>query len=63
MVLISGNIPFRTEVAAVNIFTQVENNNPAAAAAISVVLLALAMAVLVAIALLERRSTRHERVG
>ena len=63
VVLISGNIPFRTEVAAVNIFTQVENNNPAAAAAISVVLLALSMAVLVAIALLERRSTRHERLG
>lgn len=62
VVLISGNIPFRTEVAAVNIFTQVENDNPTAAAAVSVVLLALSMGVLGAIALLERRGTRHERV-
>jgi sulfate/thiosulfate transport system permease protein len=61
VVLISGNIPFRTEVAAVNIFTQVENNDPTAAAAVSVVLLAISMAVLAAIALLERRGTRHER--
>ena len=63
VVLISGNIPFRTEVAAVNIFTQVENNNLSSAAAISVVLLALSLVVLVAIALLERRSTRHERTA
>jgi sulfate transport system permease protein len=61
VVLISGNIPFKTEVAAVNIFTQVENDNPTAAAAVSVVLLALSMGVLGAIALLERRGSRHER--
>src|SRR5690606_15960710 len=39
VVLISGNIPFSTEVAAVRIFSQVEANNEAAAAAIAVVLL------------------------
>ena len=63
VVLISGNIPFRTEVASVAIFNQIENDDTTAAAAISVVLLALSMLVLAAIALLERRGTRHERAA
>lgn len=61
VVLISGNIPFRTELAAVNIFTQIENDNPTAAAAVSMVLLAISLAVLATITLVERRGTRHER--
>jgi len=60
VVLISGNIPFETEVAAVRIFAQVENDRTAAAAAISVVLLSISLAVLLGIALLERWSLRHE---
>ena len=46
VVLISGNIPFETEVAAVRIYSQVENDNITAAAAIAVVLLAISLAVL-----------------
>lgn len=60
VVLISGNIPFDTEVASVHIFKAIEGDDPAAAAAISVVLLVLSFAVLVLADVLERRSRRHD---
>ena len=40
VVLISGNIPFKTEVASVYIFGQIESDDVTGAAAVSVVLLA-----------------------
>ena len=43
VVLISGNIPFENEVAAVRIYSQVENDNVTAAAAIAVVLLTISL--------------------
>jgi sulfate transport system permease protein len=49
VVLISGNIPRKTEVAPVFIFGQIESDAVASAAAISVVLLAISLIVLVAI--------------
>jgi sulfate transport system permease protein len=48
-VLISGNIPFQTQVASVFVFKQIESDNPGGAAAVSVVLLVLSLVVLVAI--------------
>ena len=60
VVLISGNIPFDTEVASVYVFKAIEGDDPAAAAAVSVVLLVLSFAVLVAADVLERRSRRHD---
>jgi sulfate transport system permease protein len=59
VVLISGNLPFKTEVASVYIFGQIESNNVTGAAAVSVVLLMLSLAVLLVIGLLARRSGRH----
>jgi sulfate transport system permease protein len=59
VVLISGNIPYATEVAAVYIFGQVESDNVTAAAAVSVVLLLVALAIMVGIAGLSRRRLRH----
>jgi sulfate/thiosulfate transport system permease protein len=59
LVLISGNIPFDTEVASVYIFGQIEGGNPESAAAVSVVLLAISIGVLFLINLLGRRSLRH----
>lgn len=59
VVLISGNLPFKTEVGAVYIFNQVENDNVASAASVSVVLLAFALVVLAAMTWLSRRSSRH----
>jgi sulfate transport system permease protein len=60
VVLISGNIPFQTQVSSVFIFTQVESGNLEAAAAISVVLLLVALVVLILISLLSRWAARHE---
>jgi sulfate transport system permease protein len=61
LILISGNIPFDTEVASVFIFKQVEAGNEAAAASVSVVLLAVSVGVLFLINFLGRRSVKHER--
>ena len=60
VVLISGNIPFETEVAAVRIYSQVENDNITAASAIAVVLLAISLSVLLIISIFERRSRKHD---
>ena len=58
LILISGNIPFKTEVASVFIFKQIEAGNTTAAAAVSVVLLTLSVAVLILINWWGRRSVR-----
>ncbi len=60
IVLISGNIPFDTEVASVWIFKAIESDDPEAAAAVSVVLLGLSFVVLAVADVLERRSRRHD---
>jgi sulfate/thiosulfate transport system permease protein len=57
VVLLSGNIPFQTQVASVYIFGDVEQGNTADAAAISLVLLLLTLAVLVGADVLRRRYT------
>jgi sulfate transport system permease protein len=59
VVLISGNIPFQTEVAAVQIFGAIESGDPEAAAAVSVVLLAISLLLLVALDRLGRRRVQH----
>jgi sulfate transport system permease protein len=60
IVLISGNIPFQTQVASVYIFGQIESDNTTGAAAVSVVLLALSMFVLIGIRVLGSWWARHE---
>jgi sulfate/thiosulfate transport system permease protein len=60
VVLISGNIPYRTEVASVYVYGQVETDNPGSAAAVSVVLLVASLALLAIFDLLRRRISRHE---
>jgi sulfate/thiosulfate transport system permease protein len=60
VVLISGNIPFETQVSSVFIYSQVESNNLVAAAAISVVLLVVSLIVLMLISLLSRWAAKHE---
>jgi len=49
IVLISGNLPFKTEVASVYIFGRIESDSVTSAAAVSVVLLVLSLIVLLAI--------------
>jgi sulfate transport system permease protein len=59
VVILSGNIPYRTEVASVHVFSLVENDDTGSAAAVSVVLLAASVLVLAALNLIQRRRTRH----
>ena len=59
LVLISGNIPFKTEVSSVFIFSQIQSDREVTAAAVSVVLLLIALLVLIAIGIVSRRSLRH----
>ena len=60
VVLISGNLPFRTEVASVFIFGRNESDDVPAAAAVSVVLLLISLAMLGAIGGVSRWRRRHE---
>jgi sulfate transport system permease protein len=60
VILISGNIPFKTQVASVQIFSNIESDRPTAAAALSVVLLGLSFLTLLAIDLLRRWGSKHE---
>lgn len=60
LVLLSGNLPMKTEVASVRILTYIENGNPAAAASVAVILLTVA---LLAIAVLEIVSRSVARRG
>jgi sulfate transport system permease protein len=61
IILISGNIPFHTQVASLFIFKQIESDNPIGAAAVSVVLLALSLLILLGIRGLGRWGARHDR--
>jgi sulfate transport system permease protein len=58
-VLISGNIPLKTQVAAVQIYNQIESDNVGAAAAVSTVLLVVALVVLVSLNLVQRWAVRR----
>jgi sulfate transport system permease protein len=60
LVLITGNLPFKTEAASVFIFAQVESDAPISASAVSVVLLVIALVVLMFFGWLSKRALRHE---
>ena len=60
VVLISGNLPFKTEVASSWIYSLSQSGDLQAAAAVSVVLVAVALAVLTAIGVLRRRFSLTE---
>ncbi|SDY67842.1 sulfate transport system permease protein [Micromonospora pattaloongensis] len=59
LVLLSGNLPMRTEVASVRILSSIENDNPDSAAAVAVVLLAISLAVIVVLDVIQRRVMRR----
>ncbi|MGD9764953.1 MAG: sulfate ABC transporter permease subunit CysT [Candidatus Binatia bacterium] len=59
VVFVSGNMPFRTEIAPVLIVSKLESFRYAEAAAVAVVLLAMSFALLFAINVLERWTKRH----
>jgi sulfate transport system permease protein len=61
LVIITGNIPFDTQVSSVYIFGRIESGDSAGAAAVSVVLLAISFLTLLAIGVIRHFATRHDR--
>ena len=61
LVLLTGNIPFKTQVASVYIFGRVETNDLSGAAAVSVFLLAISVGLLFALNLFASWRSRHDR--
>ncbi|MFL6172238.1 MAG: ABC transporter permease, partial [Marmoricola sp.] len=59
LVLLSGNLPFKTEVASVRIVGFIEGDNDGAASVIAVVLLLAALVVIVALDVVQRRVSRR----
>lgn len=59
LVLLSGNLPFETEVTSVRILSSIENDNRAAAASVATVLLVISLVVIVLLDVLQRRVSRR----
>ncbi|GAA4443573.1 sulfate ABC transporter permease subunit CysT [Phytohabitans houttuyneae] len=59
LVLLSGNLPMRTEVTSVRILSSIENDNLDSAAAVAAVLLAISFAVIVILDVIQRRVIRR----
>jgi sulfate transport system permease protein len=60
LVIITGNLPYKTEVASVFIFGRIESGDRSGAAAAAVVLLAISFGVLLSIGVIRHFSSRHE---
>jgi sulfate transport system permease protein len=59
LVLLSGNLPFRTEVVSVRVISFIEGGSTAAAASVASLMLAVALFVIVALDLVQRRVVRR----
>jgi sulfate transport system permease protein len=59
LVLLSGNLPLRTEVGSVRILTYLENGDRAGAASVATLLLVVALVAIVSFDLLQRRLVRR----
>ncbi len=59
LVLLSGNLPNRTEVASVRVLTYIENGDSTSAAAVATLMLAVALTVIVALDVIQRRVARR----
>ncbi len=59
LVLLSGNLPNKTEVTSVRILSSIENDNLDSAAAVAIVLLGISLIVIVSVEMLQRRLVRR----
>ncbi len=59
LVLLSGNLPNRTEVASVRVYSSIEGGNPQSAAAVATILLLIALVAIVVFDLIQRRLARR----
>jgi sulfate transport system permease protein len=60
LVIITGNLPYKTEVSSVFIFGRLESGDQAGAAAAAVVLLGLSFAMLLMVGVIRHFATRHD---
>jgi sulfate/thiosulfate transport system permease protein len=60
VVLIAGNIPFKTEVASLYVFEHINADDPTGASALAVLMLAISFGVLLAIGAVRRWAVRHD---
>jgi sulfate/thiosulfate transport system permease protein len=61
LVIITGNIPFQTEVSSVHIYGRIESGDSAGASAVAVVLLGISFLTLLSIGVIRHFATRHDR--
>ena len=61
LVLLTGNVPFKTEAASVYIYGQVQSSDYSGAAAVSVFLLAISVGLLFALSAFASWRSRHVR--
>jgi sulfate transport system permease protein len=61
VILISGNLPFKTEVASLYVFQRLNSGDDQGAAALAMLLLVISLAVLLAIGGFRRWAVRHDR--
>jgi sulfate/thiosulfate transport system permease protein len=61
LVIITGNIPFETEVSSVHIYGRIESGDSAGASAVAVVLLGISFLTLLSIGVIRHFATRHDR--
>jgi sulfate transport system permease protein len=59
LVLLSGNLPNRTEVASVRVYSAIEGGNQQSAAAVATILLVIALAAIVIFDVIQRRLARR----
>ena len=57
--LLSGNLPNRTEVASVRVYSAIEGGNQQSAAAVATILLVIALAAIVIFDVIQRRLARR----
>jgi sulfate transport system permease protein len=59
LVLLSGNLPYRTEVTSVRMLTYLEGGDTASAAAVATIMLVVALAAIVSLDIIQRRVARR----
>jgi len=60
VVIISGNLPYRTELSSVFVYNRIQSGDRSGAAAVAVLLLAISFVLLLAVGALRRLATRHD---
>jgi sulfate/thiosulfate transport system permease protein len=61
LVIITGHLPYKTQVSSVFIFSRIESGDRAGAAAVAVVLLVISFGLLLSIGAIRHYATRHDR--